>query len=216
VFGGQVEIGTEYIGIDDVAGSGGTFGELNKFLADNGGKLVGLFAIAQGYMGSNIVLSHETLAKLIQVFDFDIIALSKELKERGLYEGKIQFLSEGEARTFLEDVYEKRNQRTASGEQKNNRLLRQKSRSVQRRTDSEVSGGVQREGITETGLDKARQLASEILYETQPKYRLENQSTQLADQAKFILQQLTGDETKKNQSIPSKDLWQYCGTQPQY
>jgi hypothetical protein len=151
-FDGIVQKGEEYIAIDDAVGMGGTFGAFNKFVKDNNATVVDLVALGQGYTGVNIVMTQEILAKLIMAFDNDANALSKNLEERGLYDGQIQYLSKKEAEELYFDA--KRNSISKSGQEGSVKISGVRGQKV---------GG----GIKSGGVDKVKEaevLAAEILY----------------------------------------------------
>jgi hypothetical protein len=98
-FAGKVQIGREYVLVDDVVARGGTFGELRYFIELNGGKVVHMVAGGAARYSVTIAMSESTRYALLQ--KYDIMALKTFLKEFDIYAGDYRYFTEAEARKLL-------------------------------------------------------------------------------------------------------------------
>ena len=98
-FAGAVQAGRKYIITDDVITVGGTLSELRNYIESRGGEVVQLVTGGVSENSANFALSDQT--RLALEAKFGINALKNFVKECGMYEGRIEYLTESEGRYLL-------------------------------------------------------------------------------------------------------------------
>jgi len=98
-FLGSIQVGRQYILIDDVVTGGGTMSELRCYIEENGGKVILMVAVSAAKFSANIALSDETRQSLI--IKLGQAGLNEYIAEMGMYDGKADFITESEGRAIL-------------------------------------------------------------------------------------------------------------------
>lgn len=133
VFDGKVQLGYNYIVVDDVVTQGGTVSRLRHYILDNGGKVAAVSALAFAKESSTIALQPQTYGEIIQKFGRD--SLARFLQEKDIVRG-IEELTNSEGRYLLKfkDVEAIRNRAYEVGVQRilreNRRVFKEKSHSI--------------------------------------------------------------------------------------
>lgn len=98
VFDGKVQLGYNYIILDDVVTQGGTVSCLRRFINENGGRVAAVSALAFGKESTIIALQQDTYTKILKKFGRD--ELEGFLQEKGIVRG-IEELTNAEGKYLL-------------------------------------------------------------------------------------------------------------------